>query len=822
MSESTYDYVFECSALQQQVPGRDILVTQWRGTEAVSQLYRFDITVGIRDATLELEKLLDQPATLRLRYPDGSTGRWHGILTQCSEHGHDESYDYYRLTLEPRLARLGLQRWSDIYLDKPLDSLIEDLLKMARLTERYSGDEEPYDYRIRVSAADLVPMRRAFTCQFEESCLNFLMRKLEFYGVYFWFEQGKDRESVVFGNTADQQPAQAVEAIHYPKGALDPDVRRVVITRMDRRASMQPARVSLRALNDHDNTDKDLLSEADVTGLPQQWGTVQSVADHFSVREGNGDGTTGVSGEVLAKWRAQEVTCQTLNTSGVARTPGVRAGRFLAVSEYHVQSKPLQYYVVSVEHEGTQTLEVSPTTDEPSYRARFVALPRWRDQQYESEPIQFRPARVTPVPRISRLVTGFVEYEDRKKPKRFAQPDKQGRYKVRLPFVKKPHDPYKNSAWLRHSTPYAAGASDSGLKEAGLHLPLREGTEVLIAFLNEDPDLPVIVGSLPNIESPSVVNTDNAQDHVLRTPGGSALTIKDGGGGSDSNITDDSQISLSTPVAKSSLTLGTIAVPAEKEGDPAVSQNGFKLTSDVNGEIFAGKYLLIEVPGHYRVAAGGTERDTLSNFLGSEASLAPGVKAGQSGGVVFENFMGAKFSTAEQATTELTVGAAASSFMGLKMESTFALGMSIQYSKMKDINLREKDYTFNGANWVAKSFKQRVMSKSSVSAEESTETLKYDVSAHQTYSVGSPQISMETVAGGASLKLAVADATLQSLNDTKVEGAIVKVNGLATADVQGGASALKLGVAADLNSPGGVRLNGGTQTTIIAVLIRIG
>src|SRR5690606_26527657 len=150
-----------------------------------------------------------------------STGRWHGIITQGAEHGHDESYDYYQFTLEPRLARLGLRQWSDIYLDKQLDALITELLKEARLTEKYSGDDAPYDYRIVVPDQDLVPMSRPFVCQFEETCLNFLMRKLEFYGVYFWFEQGDDREAIVFGNAAPQQPGQGSEAIYYPKGALD-------------------------------------------------------------------------------------------------------------------------------------------------------------------------------------------------------------------------------------------------------------------------------------------------------------------------------------------------------------------------------------------------------------------------------------------------------------------------------------------------------------------------------------------------------------------------------------------------------------------------
>src|SRR3546814_13335626 len=114
------------------------------------------------------------------------------------------------------------------------------------------------------------------------------MRKLECYGVYFWFEQGEDREAIVFGNDASQQPAQVDSAIYYPKGALDPDTRQVVVTRMDKRVAMRPATVSLRTLHDQRNTRLDMYSEAAVPSAHagEDKGEIQSVADHFSVPEG--------------------------------------------------------------------------------------------------------------------------------------------------------------------------------------------------------------------------------------------------------------------------------------------------------------------------------------------------------------------------------------------------------------------------------------------------------------------------------------------------------------------------------------------------------
>ena len=766
MTNSTYDYVFSCEALQNQLQGQHILVTQWQGTEAVSQLYRFEVTVALRSPDLALEKLLNQPATLRLRKPDGQAVRWHGIVTQCAQCGHDETYDYYQLVLEPRLSRLRLHTWSDIYLNKRLDELIVSLLEQAGLEEAYQDDDTPYDYRIKVPGEDLSMMWREFACQFEESCLNFLMRKLEFYGVYFWFEQGEQCESIVFGNAASQQPPDAEHAIYYPKGALDPDARHVVLSRMNRQVSMQPAKVRLHALHEPHNTLREMRSDAAVL-TPEGQGTYQSVADYFSEIEEessqNGIGSRKVPGSLLAQWRAQEIACRGQFVQGEAQTPGVLAGRFIAVSEYQRLSSTMQYYVLSVEHEGAQVLDTSVATEEPSYRARFTALPRWRNQAEQSDAFQFRPSCSTPVPRITRLMSGFVDRDQDNDTRRFAQPDDRGRYQVNLSFVRKRYGGYRNSAWLRMSTPYAAGAARKDLRKAGMHFPLREGTEVLISFLNGDPDLPVIVGTLPNDEAPSVVRRDNARQHILSTPAGNSLIMEDGkstagdpetSGDGAKNSNDEqgnkseNYVRLFTPYQNSLLSLGQVPAASEngispeeaaglKEGD------GVVLRTDDHAQIWAGKSMLIEVPGHYRVCAGS--ETSLDRFLGSESSWAPGVTAAHSGGVVFENFTGAKFELSESAVTSLTLGLKAETFIGGSFEGMIGFGATASFAGTKEFNPREKKVILNEEDVTGLYRKVTVFSNSETTIKQDFKTATYDGVAYESYQVKSPYIDLNAL-----------------------------------------------------------------------------
>ncbi|NGR07756.1 type VI secretion system tip protein VgrG [bacterium SGD-2] len=779
MKDSVYDYRFECEALSKQLSDDEILVTEWEGTEGVSQLYRFEIRVAVHGSPgVKLDDLLDQRATLKVRHPDGTEGKWHGIITECAQDGRDKGYSFYRLVLEPRLARLGLRRWTDIYLEKTLGELIEETLKEARLTTPYADEDTPYDYRITVPQNELARMRRNFVCQFEETCLNFLLRKLEFYGVYFWFDQGDDRESVVFGNAHTQQPSELRDAVYYPSELTDPDPNSVALLRLDRCASMAPERVSLRALNDHDNTKLEMHADAQVEGVPQGRGRFESVSDHFLISSGSDTPVEqGVSGETLAKWRAEELACHILQVRGEAHTAGVRAGRYLVVREHGIgiALEGEQYYVTQAQHRGVQPIETAPSREGLTYKARFVALPRWRDQKEKTDPVQFRPARVTPVPRVSRLVTGFIDIEDKNNPKRHAQPDREGRYKVWLPFVRQRHDPYKNSAWLRRSTPYAGGASIKDLKQAGLHLPLREGTEVLIAFLNEDPDLPVIVGSLPNIEAPSVVGSMNAWEHVLRTPDGSEFSVNE----------EPSQIKLYTPATNASMILGAVqgvTPPAnedeekekeqEKGGDGKkkdefpTSMDGFQLRSDASGEIFAGKYLEITVPGHYAITA-GKPRSGREKFADSSWNPAPGVSFGHSAGFVLENFFGVKMSFAEAATTDVTLGLAGSSFAGGKADFLLAGSFSMQATWGKEVNLRAKQYIQNEGEWKSAWLHQKILKSELVAGEKNDEALDYGITAYRKFSLKGLQTTFEHLTGLGRIEISeIGDVTIAGARAT--------------------------------------------------------
>ena len=98
--------------------------------------------------------------------------------------------------------------------------------------------------------------------------------------------------------------------------------------------------------------------------------------------------------------------------------------------------------------------------------------------------------------------------------------DEQGRYKVILPFDISGRAKGKGSAWLRMMQPFTG-------PDYGMHFPLRKGSEVLLTFVDGNPDRPIISGAVPNPETRSVVEAGNQDRSGFQTAGGSSFYSDD-------------------------------------------------------------------------------------------------------------------------------------------------------------------------------------------------------------------------------------------------------------------------------------------------------
>jgi type VI secretion system secreted protein VgrG len=151
---------------------------------------------------------------------------------------------------------------------------------------------------------------------------------------------------------------------------------------------------------------------------------------------------------------------------------------------------------------------VDETENRIYYRNYFTSIP---------DNVQFRLEIKTDQPRISGTIVGRI---DSAGSGQYAELDDMGRYKIILPFDLSGRSDGKASAWVRMAQPYAGSSH-------GMHFPLHKGTEVLLTFIDGDPDRPIIAAAVPNPETPSPVNANNQTMSIIQTGGQNKIAMED-------------------------------------------------------------------------------------------------------------------------------------------------------------------------------------------------------------------------------------------------------------------------------------------------------
>jgi hypothetical protein len=218
---------------------------------------------------------------------------------------------------------------------------------------------------------------------------------------------------------------------------------------------------------------------------------------------------TPEEGKRLAAIRAEELLCRKQEFFGESTVPFLLPGFLFTLKNHYRESFNREYLIEEVTHEGNQTgylisgLGEALTERERTvfYRNSFKAIPSG---------VQYRPDRTAEKPRIAGTMHARIDAEGSGT---YAEIDGHGRYKVRLPFdINNRHGAGKASSYIRMAEPYSG-------TDRGMHFPVLKGTEVLLTFIDGDPDRPFISGTVPCPETPSVVN------NTCNTSGG----IMDGG-----------------------------------------------------------------------------------------------------------------------------------------------------------------------------------------------------------------------------------------------------------------------------------------------------
>jgi type VI secretion system secreted protein VgrG len=463
----------------------DFQVFALTGREAISQPFAFNIELVSEQPSLHLETLLHKPAFLQLS-PDGNG--IHGQIYSAAQGDSGRRLTRYAVTLRPRLANLAHRINQRIFQNINAPKIIGQLL------EEHGIQSDAYAFNLGA-----IYPERIYCVQYDESDLQFIQRLCEEEGIHYHFQHSTVAHKLVFGDDQTVFPKLMPVAYQQDSGMV---ANNPVINRFDLRLETRTSRTTRR---DYDFEKPYITLESENRG-----GALPNLEDY----DYPGRFIHRKRGKHLAKRALERHRSDYQLAEGKSDQSLLVSGHFLPLTQH---SKPCWndlWLLTEVLHEGKQpqVFEESVThyttrlKDDfhQGYRNRFLATP-WD--------VPNRPPRRHPKPRIlgtqSAIVTGPKGEE--------IHCDQYGRVKAQFFWDRKGLSDDKTSCWLRVSSAWA------GAYYGGIAIP-RVGMEVLVTFLEGDPDQPLISGCLYHKENlvpyELPANKTRSTFKTLSSPGG--------------------------------------------------------------------------------------------------------------------------------------------------------------------------------------------------------------------------------------------------------------------------------------------------------------
>ena len=492
--------------------------------EALGSTYQAVLRVhaDARDVELATE-LLGRDASVILDRRDGHSRRLSGIIDRVEAIGSRQHRTEVEVRVVPAFELLGHGSDSRIFQEKTAVAIVEEVLGLA------FGP-----YRRELDASGLVGeyATREMCVQYRESHKAFVSRLLEEEGIGYYFDfDGGGRERMVLFDAQSQLATLTTmdgDAVPYADGAQ-------VVRGAEPIVSFEPQHrlgATSITVRDLDWTEEQYRTEASRESEDLR-GYVRAVYDH-----GHGKSVTlhdfapggrygGSDVERQAQIRHELLVRDQDRFEGVSMLVGLRPGVIVEMTGHPVAGIDGRYLVLKARHASSPPPHGSDragegASDGEDYHNVFECI-RAMETAWE-------PSRTTPKPAIYGVQTAVVTGPAQGEP----YTDEYGRIRVQFHWDREAIDPSRTSAWIRLGQTWA-GADSSGL-HTFLFIP-RVGSEVIVTFLDGDPDRPLVTGAVYNAKNlPPLALPGEATRSVIRTAtigggdGHNELSFEDQGG----------------------------------------------------------------------------------------------------------------------------------------------------------------------------------------------------------------------------------------------------------------------------------------------------
>jgi len=482
------DFLFESKGYS-----GDLRVVAFTGKEELSHLFSFHLDLASKDWEIDLNAVVGQPASLTIKSVEGER-TIHGLVARMEEGGKGEEFVPYKTLLVPEVWLLTRFFRSRIFQKVTVKDIVQEVLKGAGIPTS----------RFRFALKRALPARE-YCVQYRETDWAFISRLLEEEGIFYFFEQ-KDKETVlVMGDSPD-----AVLAIGKPEKIpfREPSATGAAKEAVYEFRFAQELKSGKYALKDYNFTRPDVLIEGEAKAKRDDKLEIYDYPGYYGVAESGGisdaekfkSGDLTSLGKDIAQIRLEEEQATRCRAEGLALCRRFLPGFFFELAEHSRFGG--KYLLTSVTHTGSQPAVPAAGAPKVTYQNQFTCIPK---------EVPFRPVRITPKPVVKGVQNAWVTGPKGEE----IYTDSYGRVKVQFPWDRQGKKDDKTSSWVRVSSAWA------GKGWGAVYIP-RIGQEVLVDFLEGDPDRPIIVGrvyngsnmppyKLPDEKTKSTVKSDSSK-----------------------------------------------------------------------------------------------------------------------------------------------------------------------------------------------------------------------------------------------------------------------------------------------------------------------
>ncbi|WP_150523837.1 type VI secretion system Vgr family protein [Roseibium sediminis] len=477
--------------------GAELLVHEFSASQAVFGLDSIHVGLVSKDGDIDLHALLDTPATLTVHHKYAGARHFAGVIAEIERGEEGFHRTLYSLTLLPMLHRLAHGSDCRIFQQKSVPDIIKEILKTHGIE----------DVKWDLTAEHAV---REYCVQYRESHLGYLERLCAEEGIWFYHTSGENGQHTLhfIDNpqiVADLEGQPSLEYNAMPSGA----VKGVFCNRFSFKERLRSTSFTQR-----DYTFKNPpYSQEHRQDRQEDNGS----AKDYALYDYPGRYKQDVAGKPFTKYRQEAVRVDATTGQGLTNAIHLSPGFKMALTEHPNDACNTAWHLLEVDHHGRQPQALGEEAGggPATYSASFTAMPAR---------LPFRPMlRAKPLvdgPQIAH-VTGPDGEE--------IYCDEYGRVKVWFPWQREVAKNDKSSCWIRVASNWA------GPKWGHIAIP-RIGQEVIVDFLEGDPDQPIITGrtyhaqnmppnKLPDFKTRMVLMSDSHKAN-----GSNELRFEDEGG----------------------------------------------------------------------------------------------------------------------------------------------------------------------------------------------------------------------------------------------------------------------------------------------------